>query len=151
MSDLLHSSDMMSGSVLVCGGRDTDRAVRDDCVSYSTSGNTWDYHSVLTAAREEAAAAVVDNVMYVLGGIIEEEVVKTVEMWDNKQQQPQWTQGTEMPEARARSCAVPYVDLSTGDAGSGDVAFPNSGGGGAQQNQLFLAVIGGETSPDINN
>merc|ERR1719422_1831322 len=62
--------------------------------------------------------------MYVLGGIIDGEQSSTVEIWDDDTQQ--WQAGTDMPEVRARFCAVP-VD------------------------SRFLAVIGGEMDGKLLN
>ena len=53
----------------------------------------------------------VDNKMFMLGGIVNDEIVSSVEVWDGEQQQ--WSEGPEMPETRARFCAVP-VDSRSG-------------------------------------
>ena len=45
------STDMVGDEVLLCGGRDTDGTVRDDCLSYNFTSNTWDDHSLLLAPR----------------------------------------------------------------------------------------------------
>ena len=75
-------------------------------------------------SREEAACTVVAGNMYVLGGIIDGDQSATVEIWDDDSQQ--WLDGIDMPEVRARFCAVP-VD------------------------SRFLAVIGGEMDGEILN
>ena len=62
--------------------------------------------------------------MYILGGIIDGEQSSSVEIWDDDAQQ--WLAGTDMPEVRARFCAVP-VDTR------------------------FLMIIGGEMDGEILN
>jgi len=117
-------SDMVADMILLCGGRDTEGTIRDDCISYNYTTNAWSEHSTLLAPREEAACTVVAEKMYVLGGIIDGEQSNTVEIWDDDTQQ--WVAGPDMPEVRARFCAVP-VD------------------------ERFLAVIGGEMDGEILN
>ena len=98
-------TDALEDSVLLCGGRDTDGNIRDDCLSYNISSNTWAEHSLLLSPREEASCTVVGGKMFVLGGIVEGEQSSSVEIWDDQVQQ--WTSGPDMPETRARFCAVP--------------------------------------------
>ena len=88
-------TDSLSEEVLLCGGRDTDGNIRDDCLAYNITSNTW----------EEASCIVVGDKMFVLGGIVEGEQSSSVEIWDDQVQQ--WTSGPDMPETRARFCAVP--------------------------------------------
>ena len=88
-------TDSLSEEVLLCGGRDTDGNIRDDCLAYNITSNTW----------EEASCTVVGGKMFVLGGIFEGEQSSSVEIWDDQVQQ--WTSGPDMPETRARFCAVP--------------------------------------------
>ena len=115
-------TEMLTEEVLLCGGRDTDGTIRDDCMSYNFTSNTWSEHSLLLTPREEASCTVVNNKMFILGGIVENEMTGSVEVWDNDQQQ--WTDGPEMPETRARFCAVPIDDR-------------------------FLAVVGGEMDGEL--
>ena len=117
-------TDMLEEEVLLCGGRDTEGRVRDDCLAYNFSSNSWSDHSLMLSAREEASCTVVGDKMYLLGGIIEGEMTGKVEIWDNTQQQ--WREGPEMPETRARFCSVP-VD------------------------SRFLAVVGGEMDGEMLN
>ena len=91
-----------------------------------------------STAREEAAATVIGHTMYVLGGIIGDEVSNTVEMWDHSDETARRKSGPVLPEGRARFCAVPFLDLSAQASGSTDLRFPE------EQNGHFLAVIGGE-------
>lgn len=124
-------SDFVGGSVLVCGGKDTDGSVRADCLAYATSDNTWKEHSTLGSAREEAAAAVVGDVMFVMGGIIQGEETPTasMEIWNGKQENPQWRAGKDMPEARARFCAA----LRIVDG----------------RNDQYITIIGGENDGNV--
>lgn len=115
-------TEMLSDEVLLCGGRDTDGTIRDDCMSYNFTTNTWAEHSLLLAPREEASCTVVSSKMFILGGIVEGEMTGSVEVWDNEQQQ--WSDGPEMPETRARFCAVPIDDR-------------------------FLAIVGGEMDGEL--
>lgn len=98
-------TDTVGDLVLLCGGRDTEGTIRDDCISYNFTDSTWDDHSLLLTPREEASCTVVDNKMFILGGIVDGEMTATVEVWDDTQQQ--WSEGPTMPETRARFCAVP--------------------------------------------
>jgi len=118
-------SEAVAGSILLCGGRDTEGTIRDDCLAYNYTENLWAEHSNLLAPREEAASAVVDGKMFILGGIIEGEQTGSVEVWDEDLQQ--WIDGPEMPEVRARFCAV---------------AVPGS-------DDRFLAVVGGEMDGEL--
>ena len=98
----------------MCGGRDTDGNIRDDCLAYNITSNT----------REEASCTLVGDKMFVLGGIVEGEQSSSVEIWDDQVQQ--WTSGPDMPETRAHFCAVPIdrsrlLTLSSG-------SWPSSGG-----------------------
>ena len=117
-------TDTVGEEILLCGGRDTEGTIRDDCMSYNYSSNTWAEHSLLLAPREEASCTVVADKMFILGGIVDGEMSAAVEIWDDAQQQ--WSAGPEMPELRARFCAVP-VD------------------------SRFLAVIGGEMDGELLN
>jgi len=117
-------SDMVAELILLCGGRDTEGTIRDDCISYNYTTNSWSEHSTLLVPREEAACTVVAGNMYILGGIIDGEQSSSVEIWDDDAQQ--WLAGTDMPEVRARFCAVP-VDTR------------------------FLMIIGGEMDGEILN
>ena len=117
-------TDTLAEEILLCGGRDNEGTIRDDCLAYNFTSNTWAEHSLLLAPREEAACTVVDNKMFVLGGVVDSEMTASVEVWDDAQQQ--WSEGPEMPETRARFCAVP-VD------------------------SRFLAVIGGEMDGELLN
>ena len=117
-------TDTVGDEILLCGGRDTEGTIRDDCMSYNYSSNTWAEHSLLLAPREEASCTVVADKMFILGGIVDGEMSAGVEVWDDTQQQ--WSAGPEMPELRARFCAVP-VD------------------------SRFLAVIGGEMDGELLN
>ena len=101
-------TDSLSEEVLLCGGRDTDGNIRDDCLAYNITSNTWAEHSLLLAPREEASCTVVGGKMFVLGGIVEGEQSSSVEIWDD--QVHQWTSGPDMPETRAHFCAVP-IDI----------------------------------------
>ena len=56
-------SEAVAGSILMCGGRDTEGTIRDDCLAYNYTENLWAEHSNLLAPREEAASAVVDGKM----------------------------------------------------------------------------------------
>ena len=47
-------TDMLEEEVLLCGGRDTEGRVRDDCLAYNFSSNSWSDHSLMLSAREEA-------------------------------------------------------------------------------------------------
>jgi len=67
---------------------------------------------------------VVGGKMFVLGGIVEGEQSSSVEIWDDQVQQ--WTSGPDMPETRARFCAVPI-------------------------DSRFLAIIGGEMDGEVLN
>ena len=103
-------TDSLEDSVLLCGGRDTDGNIRDDCLSYNISSNTWAEHSLLLSPREEASCTVVGGKMFILGGIVEGELTSSVEVWDDQVQQ--WADGPDMPETRARFCAVPIDSRS---------------------------------------
>jgi len=117
-------SHMVADQVLLCGGRDTEDTVRDDCISYNITTNTWSEHSTLLEAREEGACTVVDGDMYILGGIVDDEQTFTVEKWGPGMDE--WETVTDLPEVRARFCAVPI-------------------------DNRFLAVIGGETDGELLN
>ena len=106
MSDLLHSSDMMSGSVLVCGGKDTDGLGRDDCVEYRPEENSWREHSSMTEPREEAAGVVLGSVMFVMGGFVGGEITLSTEFWNSNEDSPSWVTAPSLPEVRARFCAA---------------------------------------------
>ena len=56
--------------------------LRDDCIAYNISSGMWEAHSVLAAAREEGACAVVGGNMFILGGIIDGDQSFSVEVWD---------------------------------------------------------------------
>ena len=109
-------TDSLEDSVLLCGGRDTDGNIRDDCLSYNISSNTWAEHSLLLSPREEASCTVVGGKMFILGGIVEGELSSSVEVWDDQVQQ--WADGPDMPETRARFCAVPIDSRSDRDTDS---------------------------------
>lgn len=118
-------SEMVGGMVLLCGGRDNEQNIREDCIAYNYTANTWEDHSVLQAPREEGACTVVDGNMYILGGIIDGEQTSTVERWGPELDD--WEAVTEMPEVRSRFCAVPLPV----DEGS------------------FVTIIGGEMEGEI--
>ena len=44
-------SDMVAEMILLCGGRDTEGTIRDDCISYNYTTNSWSEHSTLLAPR----------------------------------------------------------------------------------------------------
>ena len=117
-------TDSLADEILLCGGRDTDGNIRDDCLTYNITSNTWAEHSLLLAPREEASCTVAGGKMFVLGGIVEGEQSSSVEVWDDQVQQ--WTSGPDMPETRARFCAVPI-------------------------DSRFLAIIGGEMDGEVLN
>ena len=48
-------TDTVGDLVLLCGGRDTEGTIRDDCISYNFTDSTWDDHSLLLTPREEAS------------------------------------------------------------------------------------------------
>ena len=109
-------TDALEDSVLLCGGRDTEGNIRDDCLTYNISSNTWAEHSLLLSPREEASCTVVGGKMFILGGIVEGELSSSVEVWDDQVQQ--WADGPDMPETRARFCAVPIDSRSARDTDS---------------------------------
>ena len=132
-------TDSLEDSVLLCGGRDTDGNIRDDCLSYNISSNTWAEHSLLLSPREEASCTVVGGKMFILGGIVEGELSSSVEVWDDEVQQ--WADGPDMPETRARFCAVPIDSRS---ANNNIILLLSS-------LTRFLAIIGGEMDGEVLN
>jgi len=115
-------SELVGEDVLLCGGRDTEGAIRDDCIAYNITSGAWSAHSILTAPREEAACTVVGGNMFILGGIIDGDQSFSVERWDPVEEE--WRASSDMPEVRVRFCAA-AVDTR------------------------FLAVIGGEMDGEV--
>ncbi len=48
--------------------------------------------------REEAACAVVRDTMFILGGLVEDEMTSSVELWNAEKEE--WQASTDMPEVR---------------------------------------------------
>ncbi len=91
-------AEYVSNVVILCGGRDKQNRVRDDCMEYNPRTNEWEFHSNLLELREEAASAVLADQMYLLGGMVNGEIIRSSE----KLSGDAWTNGPSLPEGRAR-------------------------------------------------
>ncbi len=102
-------SEYASRRVMVCGGKDNDGKVRSDCLAYNPKSNEWTEHSTMSSAREEAASVVVrgSGDMIVFGGLVDGQVASNSErLASGSIEEGTWQSGPELPEARARFCAV---------------------------------------------
>jgi N-acetylneuraminic acid mutarotase len=105
------TSEYAMRRVLLCGGKDHEAVVRKDCLAYNPKSNEWSEHSTMNEAREEAASVVVmgSGDLIILGGFIDG-VRSSTSARLTKESQNEWEGGPDLPEARARSCAVPTAD-----------------------------------------
>jgi len=101
-------AELVSPDIVLCGGRDRMNEVMDTCSKYNIKDHMWDDHSQLLVPREEAASAVLAGQMYILGGLVDGEHVRNSE----KHSGDEWTDGPNLPEGRARFCAVALDDSS---------------------------------------
>jgi len=101
-------AEFVEDSVLLCGGRDKQNRVLGNCMAYNPMSNHWDSHSELIDMREEASSVTVSGQMYIMGGLVNGEMVRTSE----KLSGDTWTAGPSLPEGRSRFCAVTLDDSS---------------------------------------
>jgi N-acetylneuraminic acid mutarotase len=101
-------AEFVEDSVLLCGGRDKQNRVMGNCMAYNPMNNHWDSHSELIDMREEASSVTVSGQMYIMGGLVNGEMVRTSE----KLSGDTWTAGPSLPEGRSRFCAVTLDDSS---------------------------------------
>ena len=121
--------EFIANRVLLCGGRDHKGNVQDGCLSYDPRNNDWTQYYNMNSAREESASVVLDEKdMFVLGGFIDGRRTFTSDRLmvtgDENLEDVSWRGGPELPESRARFCAVPL--------------------GGTR-----FAILGGETEDDM--
>ncbi len=55
-------------------------------------------YDISCGGREEAACAVVRDTMFILGGLVEDEMTSSVELWNAEKEE--WQASTDMPEVR---------------------------------------------------
>jgi len=111
-------------NIILCGGRSENDDVLSSCIKYDLNQNVWAIHSELSSPREEAVSTKVGDSIYIMGGIIEQEMTASVEVWSSESES--WSSATEMPEVRARFCAL-TID------------------------KRFLTIIGGEMEGEVLN
>ena len=116
-------SEFFQGRVLLCGGRNHKGEVMSDCLAYKPRNNMWTEHSTMANNREEAATVVIEDKMYVLGGFVGDSRSDTADMLESERDS-EWTNGPNLPEERARFCAV-------------------------KLNGQTIAILGGETEEEM--
>jgi len=101
-------AEYVEDSVLLCGGRDKLNRVMGNCMAYNPMNNDWDTHSDLLDLREEASSVTLSGQMYILGGLVNGEMVRSSEKLSGFT----WTAGPSLPEGRSRFCAVALDESS---------------------------------------
>ena len=108
-------AEFVGRRAVLCGGKDRQGQVRQDCVAYNPRNGKWSEHTTTRAAREEAASTRMQGAMYVFGGLVDKVRVSTSEMMEDAigENELTWESGPELPEARSRFCAVTLPDGKT--------------------------------------
>ena len=98
--------EVIGGKIYVVGGQSTNQL--DRLERYDPATSNWEVLSNLPEPRSHICAAVVDGMLYVIGGISNSGFLSSVAIYDPSNDQ--WSSGTALPEVNSAACAVTYDD-----------------------------------------